>query len=192
LRRDLHDGLGPSLAAAALSVETARALLQEDQTAAATMLDRVLPRLRAAVDDVRTVVHDLRPPALDELGLAGATEELATRFSGPSLTVAVSAGVLGDLPAAVDVAAYRIVAEALANVAKHAGASAVQVRLHRGQERLDVLVEDNGLGFPTQARSGVGLTSMRERAEEIGGSLVVEPTARGGTVVRASFPVATA
>lgn len=132
LRRDLHDGLGPALAALALQAETARDLVVADPGKAVELLDRLVPRLNDAVAGVRTVVHELRPPTLDDLGLEGALKELAVRFATPALTVGVETDGLVDLPAAVDVAAYRIVSEALANAVRHGAAADVVVRVGYG------------------------------------------------------------
>ena len=191
LRRDLHDGLGPSLAACALQAETARDLVRSDPGSAVAVLDRLVPRLSATVDDVRGLVHGLRPPTLDELGLAGAVTELAARFSGPGTTVDVAVGDglgPGELPAAVDVAAYRIVAEALANAHKHAGAARTTVTLRRHDDHVAVDVVDDGVGLPAARRNGVGLASMAERAAELGGRFAVGCADGGGTVVSARLP----
>lgn len=95
MRRDLHDGMGPALAALALQAETARDLLRCDPAAATVLLDRLVPRLKETVEEVRTLVHDLRPPMLDELGLAAALRELAARFAGPHRVVHVDVSELG-------------------------------------------------------------------------------------------------
>jgi two-component system NarL family sensor kinase len=192
LRRDLHDGLGPSLAACALQAETARDLVDADPSAAVAVLDRLVPRLSGTVDDVRDLVHGLRPPTLDELGLGGAVTELAARFCGPgtSVDVAVGDGLgPGDLPAAVDVAAYRIVSEALANVHRHASAASVAVTLRRHEDHLAVEVVDDGIGLSDSRRTGVGLASMAERAAELGGRLSITRGDDGrGTSVCAQLP----
>jgi two-component system, NarL family, sensor kinase len=190
LRRDLHDGLGPALAAVALQAETARDLVVSDPAAAVTLLDRLVPRLSDTVADIRTLVHGLRPPTLDELGLAGSVRELATRFATPRRTVSVEADPLPPLPAAVDLAAYRIVAESLANAAKHSGATTVRVALSCSPSALEVRISDDGVGPGTAGSSGIGLRSMRERAEELGGSCAVLPGATGsGTTVLATLPL---
>jgi signal transduction histidine kinase len=212
LYRDLHDGLGPSLAALALQVESARDLVGEDADRARRLLDQVRGHLKETVAQVRTVVHGLRPPALDDLGLADALRELAGRFDGAmAVDVAVDPAVdpggapageqFGDdggrLPAAVEVAAYAISAEALANAARHAGARRASVRLERRAGWLVVTVADDGCGVPVDARPGVGLVSMRRRAEELGGTLDVcspvheDGAAAGtaGTVVTARLPL---
>ena len=180
LRRDLHDGVGPSLAALALQVETARDLAAEDPEAAAGLLTTLAPRINAVVADVRSLVHELRPPTLDELGLAGATRELAARLSG-SVRVDVD-GDLGALPAAIEVAAYRITGEAVTNAVRHSGADAIRVRLGRVDDTLVVEVADDGSGLADGHRPGVGLGSMRLRAEELGGTLVVHSNGHGTTV----------
>jgi signal transduction histidine kinase len=190
LYRELHDGLGPSLAALALQVETARDLLAEDPGRASAVLDRVLPRLTGTVGDVRQVVTGLRPPALDDLGLDGALRELAGRFATASLQVSVHAAGLAGLPAAVEVAAYRIVAEALANAARHAQASQVQVHVERLADVVQVRVTDDGRGLGDTAPRGIGLPSMRARALELGGTFAAGARPAGaGTVVTARLPV---
>jgi len=202
LHRELHDGFGPVLAASALQAETARDLLPQDPAAAARILDRVVPRLRGTVDDVRALVHGLRPPALDDLGLGPAVRELATRFAAPGLRVQVTADEdLGALPAATEVAAYRIVAEALANAVRHADASQLRVILARTAQGLDVQVVDDGRGlwvsagdgpvWPTSpgGGGGLGLRSMRERVDELGGAFEIVPGPDGrGTRVAVLLP----
>ena len=189
LRRDLHDGLGPSLGAVVLRIDTARNLAGAGR---AEESDRVLRQARddvaAALADVRRLVHDLRPPALDDLGLTGAVRQQAERVLPPSVDATVTAADDGELPAAVEVAAYRIASEALANAARHARASRVDVRLEREDGALVVTVADDGVGIPPGAPAGVGLVSLRERAAELGGSCTVECPAGGGTVVRAVLP----
>ncbi|RYU14116.1 sensor histidine kinase [Nocardioides iriomotensis] len=188
LRRDLHDGVGPSVAALALQVETARDLAQADPAAASAILDRLAPRINAVVADVRALVHELRPPTLDELGLAAAVRELGARLSGTA-TVEVAAGDLGELPAAVEVAAYRIAGEAVANAVRHSGARTVRVDICRDADALSLIVSDGGTGLADGARDGVGLASMRTRSEELGGtfSLVSDES---GTTLRARLPFA--
>ncbi|MFI6597042.1 histidine kinase [Nonomuraea sp. NPDC050536] len=182
LRRDLHDGLGQSLSAMAMTINVARTTLRRSPDQA----ERLLTDLRAGMDavtgDIRHLVYGLRPPALDELGLAGAVEELT--FGGPVQT----AGDLDGLPAAVEVATYRIVQEALTNARKHADATRIDVRLER-DTCLHVTVSDDGRGLPPDARAGVGMSSMRERAAELGGTCVVRGRRGGGTIVHAELPL---
>lgn len=191
LRRDLHDGLGPSLGAVVLRIDTARNLTTAGNAAEA---DRLLRQARddvaAALADVRRLVNDLRPPALDDLGLAGAVRQQAERLLAPRTTVTVeSAPDVEALPAAVEVAAYRIASEALANVARHARAAVCRVDLQRDGDRALVLtVTDDGVGIAPGASRGVGLLSLRERAAELGGSCSVQSPGDGGTVVRAVLP----
>ena len=147
--------------------------------------------MAAALADVRRLVHDLRPPALDDLGLVGAVRQQAERLLAPRVAAEVTAGPgTGDLPAAVEVAAYRIASEALANVAKHASAERCRVELTREDDgALVVAVSDDGRGIAPGAPAGVGLVSLRERAAELGGRCTVECPPSGGTVVRAVLPV---
>lgn len=190
LRRDLHDGLGPTLGAVVLRIDTARNLAGSRPEEADRILRAARDDVAAALGDVRRLVHDLRPPALDDLGLAGAISQQAERLLAPRVAVAVTAAPgTDDLPAAVEVAAYRIASEALANVAKHARARHVTVALDRaGDGALVVQIADDGAGIDPAAPAGVGLVSLRERAAELGGRCTVECPATGGTVVRAVLP----
>ena len=189
LRRDLHDGLGPQLATLTLKLDAARNLLAEEPKAADALLAGLKTETRAAISDIRRLVYDLRPPALDELGLVPAIREGATNYAPNGLSVSVEAPEsLSPLPAAVEVAAYRIAQEALTNVARHAGARACRIRLSIS-DGLELEISDDGIGLPEDHPAGVGLSSMRERAAELGGTCVVEPGPAGGTCVLARLPL---
>ncbi|MBG0829294.1 sensor histidine kinase [Planomonospora sp. ID67723] len=193
LRRDLHDGLGQSLSGMAMSINAARRSLHVSPENAELLLDGLRAGMDSVTGDIRHLVYGLRPPALDDLGLAGAVGEMA----GPAVAVEVS-GDLTGLPAAAEVAAYRIVQEALTNARKHSGAGSVRVRLERGRRpdgghpdggHLRVRVSDDGSGVPPGRRAGVGLASMRERAAELGGTCMITSPPEGGTVVEAVLPL---
>ena len=183
IRRDLHDGLGPALGGVALRLQAADNAVETDPARARELVTLARTELREALDDVRRLVHDLRPPALDDLGLAAAVRQQAERVR-PEVDV-VFADELAGLPAGVEVAAYRIVSEALANVVKHAAADHAEVRLVLTGTALDVEVRDDGRGIGPDVTAGVGLHSLRERAEELGGHCEVTCPPEGGTVVRA-------
>jgi signal transduction histidine kinase len=194
LRRDLHDGLGPMLGSLPLKLDVAGDLMEEDPTAARALLQGLKLQAQSAVADIRRLVYALRPPALDDLGLLGAVRETAAQHVVNGLNILVEAPEsLPDLPAAVEVAAYRIIQEAITNVARHAAASECVVRLTLDQPEGALLLEidDDGRGLPTGSKRGVGLSSMGERAAELGGSCVVESLPEGGTRVRALLPCAT-
>jgi signal transduction histidine kinase len=176
----------------ALSADAAANFLDDDPGRTRELLAGLREHVRGTIADVRRLVDDLRPPALDEVGLVGAiqqrAEQLRVRADGSTLAVRlVAPEELPPLPAAVEVAAYRIATEALVNVARHAHATSaeVQVRCH-GSLELEV-TDDGGAGGPWVP--GVGLSSMRERADEVGGSVEVGPCGRGGRV-RARVPLA--
>ncbi|HLB49859.1 MAG TPA: ATP-binding protein [Anaerolineales bacterium] len=189
LRRDLHDGLGPKLAGQALILEAVRDSLEPDSQSR-PLVDHLITDSQSVVSEIRELVQGLRPPALDEFGLVGAVRSLAAQCEPGKLRVTVTApDPMPPLPAAVEVSAYRIAQEALTNVVKHAQAKDCQVRLAFGDSTLRLEVQDNGLGLPAPRRPGVGLSSMRERAEEIGGSCVVEAGIDGGTSVTAQLPI---
>ncbi|MEV6417959.1 histidine kinase [Kribbella sp. NPDC051718] len=192
LRRDLHDGLGPTLTGVAFTADAAANLVSVDAERASELLSTLRTDTRAAIADVRRLVDDLRPPALDELGLVGALQQradaLSWRADGASVSVQVAADGLPPLPAALEVAAYRIATEALTNVVRHSRATTAVLTLHCGSS-LEVLVTDDGP--PNGAwRPGVGLVAMRERAAELGGTFKAGPTPTGGQV-HATFPMET-
>ncbi len=190
LRRDLHDGLGPTLASLAMTVDAARITLRTDPEAADALLEDLRTTMGRTIGDIRELVQGLRPPALDDLGLAEAIRALGgvvASGDGPKVDVHVE-GKVECLPAAAEVAAYRIVQEALTNVHRHARARSAEVRLCLNGD-LHVTVDDDGVGLPERMRSGIGMASMRERATELGGSCTVGPGPKGGTLVRARLPV---
>jgi signal transduction histidine kinase len=189
LRRDLHDGLGPTLAGMAMRAEAAAELTQRDPGAATEMLEGLRLEARGALADIRRLVYELRPPALDELGLVGAVRQQAERLGAATPSIEISAPTaMPPLPAAVEVAAYRIAVEAIANAVRHSGAHRCEVRFTNG-DGLTLEITDDGIGLPDDARAGVGLTSMRERAAELGGSVEIGTGAGGGTRVRAWLPL---
>jgi two-component system NarL family sensor kinase len=205
LRRDLHDGLGPTLASFALKLEGVRKLVRRKPEDAEVLLSRLTEQTQDTVMDVRRLVYGLRPPALDDLGLVAAIRQQAEShgfvaheaFSGATgdgvsgetgLVFSLEApGNMPTLPAAVEVACYRIAQEAITNVARHAYAKTCRVRLSvdRGASVLELEITDDGAGIPGDRVAGVGLSSMRERAEELGGTCKVEPGPQGGTRVLA-------
>jgi signal transduction histidine kinase len=189
LRRDLHDGLGPQLSSQTFTLSAIKKLLRQDPDTAERLLTDATTHAQEAIADIRRLVYALRPPALDDLGLLAALEEQIHQYNASGIVLTLNApDTLPPLPAAIEMACYRIVQEALTNVVRHAHATAATVQLCV-QEALVVEVRDNGQGLPPGVRSGVGLSSMRERAEELGGTCLVEARASGGTRVCARLPL---
>jgi signal transduction histidine kinase len=192
LRRDLHDGLGPALASLTLKLDAARNLLVRDPPAADALLVDLKKQTQGAVADIRRLVYELRPPSLDELGLVSALREQAEQYTDDGLNITIDAPEpLPALAAAVEVATYRIVQEAMINVVHHAQARTCTIRfaLDHG---LEVEVCDDGRGILAGHRAGVGLTSIRERAAELGGTCEIEPRPGGGTRLHVQLPLAKA
>ena len=197
VRRDLHDGLGPSLAGMAMNLDLALELIRTDPDGAADLVSRLADQAQRDIGEVRRLVDGLRPPALDQLGLVPALRQraddhnlAAARGRPDAMTWSVRAvGELDGLPAAVEVAAYRIVVEAVNNAQRHSSAGDCVVTVRRDPDALMVEVDDTGVGLPVVPRNGVGLDSMRERAEELGGSCTVTSPAGGGTQVRVRLPL---
>lgn len=186
LRNDLHDGLGPQLTGVALGLDLVAEGAEADGLGAAA--DRLRVEVEEAIADVRRLVQGLRPPRLDEVGLCGALREVLTRTerSGLRLHADLPEESL-TLPAAVEVAVYRIATEAVTNVVRHAHARSCTVSLHVGPD-VRLRVTDDGTGW-RGTPEGVGTTSMRERAEELGGSCTIGRTDDGGCVVDARIPL---
>jgi signal transduction histidine kinase len=190
LRRDLHDGLGPELASMTLKLDAARNLMARNPDGADQLLLDLKAQVQESLSSVRRLVYGLRPPALDELGLVPAVRESsAVRSAGtrPHISV-IGPEPFPPLPAAVEVAAYRVALEAVTNVVRHASADTCRIRFSVTDE-LELEVVDDGSGLSPDLRAGVGLTSMRERALELGGSLSIGPGPGGGTRLQARFPL---
>lgn len=189
LRRDLHDGLGPTLAALTLQVDTVRNLLTAGQNTAAELL-KLRSGVASTVGDVRRIVEGLRPPALDELRLDGALTQLAERVASDSdLTVqVVMPKTLPEIPAAVEVAVYRVAQEALTNAVRHSRATQSQLALNIDSHGIRLEIADNGTGEVRPRAGGIGLTTMHERAAEVGGQLSIETGAARGTTVALWLP----
>jgi signal transduction histidine kinase len=188
LRRDLHDGLGPSLAAIVLKLDAAQT--REDETDRNALLAETREEAKETIKEVRRLVDDLRPPAIDEVGLIDAIRHRAAALSTDALRYDVTGPeTLPSLPAAVEVAAFRIASEAMTNTAKHSGASRCTVEIEL-DGTLSVTVADNGRGSARATGTGLGWTSMTERAAELGGSCTISSRAGSGFVVRAVLPLA--
>jgi two-component system NarL family sensor kinase len=200
LRRDLHDGLGPVLASQGLKIAAVSHLLESDPHTARKLLEELALQNEATVAEIRHLVYALRPPELDELGLVRAVRDYADGldthlFNGAGLEIQVypANGKLPGLPAAVEVAAYRIATEALTNVTRHAHACHCTVTFDLvadSQTRhLRLEIRDDGSGLPDDRKAGVGMNSMRERAEEVWGEFRVISDPLRGTRVIASLPL---
>lgn len=196
IARDLHDGPVQGVTGATLSLEAARLMIESgNPDGAAKLLKQIQEELAAEADSLRRVLSDLRPPVLEERGLVPAIRDLCKRFEKErQMQVWVSVGPYMEVPLDVETVAYRVIQEALTNVAKHAEANHVDVRVETRGASLNIEVTDDGRGFdPERARDflrldKVGLASMRERTEIGGGTLVVRSRPGAGTTVSATLP----
>jgi len=197
IRRDLHDGLGPTLAAQTLKLDSVLELLIENNTVSAEKhVQQLKSQTQIMVADIRRLVYELRPPALDELGLVEALQahvaQMDDKRSPLHISIASKPDLLPPLPAAVEVAAYRIALESVTNVIRHAKAQQCEVQLVIARDdqlaSLTLTVIDDGIGLSSDFRSGVGLVSMRERAEELGGRCEVISKPNTGTHIIARLP----
>ncbi|MEW9533224.1 sensor histidine kinase [Microbispora sp. NPDC049125] len=185
---ELHDGVGPTLAALALQLYRGRRLVDTDPEEAKQIMDDLAGRIRGTVGSVRAIVNDLRPPPLDDLGLAGALAELGEGFSGHLAVEMEISPDLPALPAQVELATYRIAAEALTNAVRHAQASRCTLRL-RARQTLELLIDDDGVGVSSSVRHGFGLTSMRRRSEELNGTFELRTGEGNGTHLVVRLPL---
>ncbi len=190
IRRDLHDGVGPLLAAATLQVDALGRRLDGEDEQGAELTGRIVEELQRALQEVRSVVEGLRPAVLDQLGLAAALDEhaRALRDAGLAVQVHVDATAESAGPAAL-LAAFRVTTEAMTNALKHADASQVEVSIHRRAASLVIRVVDDGVGIGPSAGVGVGMSSMSDRALELGGQFSCRRATPRGTEVRADIPV---
>jgi signal transduction histidine kinase len=191
LRRDLHDGLGPTLAALVFKIGLIRDGVARDPEHATQLLQELGLETQTAITDIRRLVYELRPPALDELGLVGAVREQAALLAeSAGIEISVRSSNLPTLPAAVEVAAYRVAVEATTNATRHANATCCEVEL-RFDDALRLDISDDGDGLPERPRAGIGIRSMRERALELGGTFEIDRGRLGGTRVQVALPVVT-
>jgi len=189
IARDLHDGAGQAITAARLGLLALRK--RQASLDADASIDAIAATLDGALDEIRRSCGALAPPSIGELGLQGAIRRHCEAFASAS-GLAIECNVAADLPDAVphvQVACYRIVQEALANCARHAGAHRIVVSLRANGGQFVLEVVDDGKGFePATVRMGTGLQSIQERARLLGGSFEVHP-AHPGTAVRVAFPL---
>jgi signal transduction histidine kinase len=189
LRRDLHDGLGPALAGIGLGLQAYRNLRDRDPARADALLDVLADEVDRQAEGVRSLSRALLPPVLQELGLVPALEDLAARHRSGAVAVELRADVRGPVPEAVATAAYAIASEALVNAQRHAGAARVQIEVSTDGEALALSVADDGRGLDPGRTPGVGLRSMVERAEELGGRCTVQGATGGGVEVAVALPL---
>jgi signal transduction histidine kinase len=186
LRRELHDDLGAMLTGVALGIDAAGNRLTAGSPAA-EQLSRVRVVVSAAVADLRRIIDGLRPPALDEVGLAGAIRDRLLPLSNGGPQLDVDAPPLPALPPEVEVACYHVAVEAVHNAVRHADARRVTVTLATTDGQLELAVTDDGHGMDATTGRGQGMMTMRQRVEEIGGRFDLA-TGPAGTTVSATLP----
>ena len=191
LRRDLHDGLGPVLAAMSFRLDAVRNFVKQDPDQAQKLIDDLKSQVQSSISEVRRIAYNLRPPALDELGLLGALRQHieATQQTEGLRYILDFPASLPPLPAAVEVAGYRIVIEAVTNVQRHANATNCIVRIHLEKQCLCLEITDDGCGIAAGQPAGVGLNAMRERTAELGGGFSILQATAGGTQIQAHLPL---
>ncbi len=192
LRRDLHDGLGPTLAAQMFRVGAAQQTLTKNPEKTAQILDELQNGIEGTLSSIRQLVYELRPPMLDQFGLTGAVKDFVGRLTGSVEINLQMPEQMPPLTAAVEVASFRIMQTSIDNVIKHAQATRCDATLLIKGGTLTIEVIDNGVGISANYMAGVGLTSMRERAEELGGTFVITPTIPHGTHLSVSIPLLSA
>jgi signal transduction histidine kinase len=190
IRRDLHDGLGPQLASQTLGLDAIAQLMETNPQKAHSLLESLQAQAHESIQDVRRLIYDLRPPALDDLGLFETLKQSTVRYETGQLHFSFELSDMRSvLPAAIETAIYRITQEAITNVVRHAQATRCTVRLSCTDNEILVKVEDNGRGLPTTYQPGIGLQTMRERAAELNGETIIDVSPQGGTRVLTRLPL---
>ncbi len=187
IRRDLHDGLGPTLASLRLQLAAAQRLLATEPDEAAAILADVSGQMNQTTAEIRRLVYGLRPPLLDELGLVAAIRNHPAALS--SIELDVQPDVLVPLPAAVEVAFYRIATEAIHNVVRHSGGRHARIAFDIDDRHATMSVSDDGRGLPEPFVAGVGVSAIRERAAEVGGTAEWQANPGGGVTVTTTVPL---
>ncbi len=188
IRRDLHDGLGPTLASLRMQLSAVRRMVRDHPDEAEQLIDELRDDVSGATADIRRLVYELRPPMLDELGLVAAIQNFKLGDSPAQLEV-FAPEPMPQLSAAVEVAVYRIAGEAIHNVVKHAGATTCVVEIVVEADRLTLSVADDGRYLPAGQPAGIGLQSMQERAAELGGTFSIQPAEVGGACIIVHLPL---
>jgi len=200
IARELHDGIGQSLSAIKFKVETAlNEMGQVNPAQVVKSLEAVVPVAQEAVEEVRRISRNLRPSILDDLGILATISwlcrEVETIYSGIRIEKQIDIEE-HDIPDSLKIVMYRVLQESFNNIAKHSHATLVRLSLKGADGKIELAIDDNGVGFDVeqvlsgeQSKRGIGLASMRERAELSGGSFSVESHKGAGTTVRASWPL---
>jgi two-component system NarL family sensor kinase len=189
LREDVHDRLGPLLAGIGLGLGALDPMIERDPEAARRHVRELRAQMRDAIAEVQRIIDGLGPLALETDDLVGALTRFARRGGGGAEIRVHAPEPLDELPGTVGAAAYAVALEAIANAVRHAGAGRVDVHLRRLPTALELTVTDDGHGFAGATTHGVGLRSMRARAQRLGGSFAIEPHHAGGTRVRTQLPL---
>lgn len=199
IARELHDGIGQSLSAIKFRVEDALGQLEKGSTeSSVSTLGNLIPIIQSTVEEVRRITMDLRPSTLDDLGILATIAWLCRVFRATYSTVEIKREIgaeESDIPNPLKIVVYRILQEALNNVAKHSGADMVTISLAKKDNTIKLAIEDNGCGFDIEeafsvesSERGFGLASMKERTELLGGTFAMESAKGEGTIILASWP----
>jgi len=200
IARELHDGIGQALSAIKFSVENSlRELRPRCDPSELTSLQTVIPLIQKTIEEVRRIVKDLRPSILDDLGILATITWFCREFQGVYATIRIERDIdiqEKDIPVPLKTNIYRILQEALNNVAKHSRANLVALGLKKIDNRIELEIHDNGAGFNAPnvfglkpSRRGFGLASMRERAELSGAVFDIKSAIGKGTTIRVGWPV---
>ncbi len=192
MRAILHDDLAPSFSGLSLTASALTRYVGDGNPRTAEVAARLAEEFSVAMRQLRDLAYDLRPPVLDDRGLVPALHDRLVGGDRPTVVIEADAASRSSLPAAVESAAFRIVSEAVTNVRRHAAASTCTIELSCDKHALRFRVTDDGIGLASGATHGVGLTSMRERATELGGALRVGGAGQHGTLVEGWLPLGAA
>jgi len=196
---EIHDGVGASLAATKFKVETALKEIGDDNPQASAALESIIPIVHTAIEEARRIQMSLRPSILDDLGILMTINWFCRQFESTYSYIRIRKEIEieeHEVPDPLKIVIYRVLQEALNNIAKHSKASVVLLYLGKADQAIELVIRDSGQGFDlSEAQSrrggnrGLGLDSMRERTELSGGSFSIESNKGKGTSIRASWPL---
>lgn len=197
IARDIHDGLGQMLATIKFKIENNRGQNKDGPIEIEKLLNTLLPMIQECLEETRRIQMDLRPPILDDLGIVATISWFTRQFEATYSAIHINKAIQieeNQIPISIKTVIYRVVQEALNNVSKHSQANLVYLSLRRKGNRIELSISDNGLGFDLKKvlsvgafRKGLGLSSMRERAELSGGSFMIESIRGKGTAIRTEW-----
>jgi len=193
ISREIHDGIGQTLTAIKFGLENKLSQMGNRVSPPGISIESIISLAQSGIEESRRIQMDLRPSILDDIGVLATigwfTREFQKIYSNMSIEKEISIEEK-DVPNPLKIVIFRVIQEAMNNIAKHSRATLIQLSLGKKGDKIELMIEDNGMGFDLESpKRGLGLTSMRERTELSGGTFVIESSPGKGTIIRACWPI---